>query len=195
MDGSTSRDYAFREVVDAKSFQRGGVEMTCQDIFGIIVGKHPVVEHRQEILIAESLNKITAFVALAEHLGRVKTLHQLVDIFVVALCEVKLACRNIEKGNAALVFLEVHRCQEVILFLHQDVVVICHAGSHQLDHAAFHQTFRRLWIFKSFANSHFQTGTHQFRQICVEGMMWKTRHLRALSRAIGTACQNDTQNP
>ena len=74
MYSSTSRHDAFWKIVNAEAFQRSGVEMPCQDVVGIIIGEDPVVEHGEEILIAESLDKITAFVTLAQHFRRVEAL-------------------------------------------------------------------------------------------------------------------------
>ena len=94
--------YTFREIVDAKSFKGISIEMTCENIIGIIVGKDPVVEHRHIIFLAEILYKQFAFVSLAEHLGRVEALEQFVDIFIISLSKIKLACRDIEESNSRL---------------------------------------------------------------------------------------------
>ena len=88
----TSCHDALREVVDAETFQRDGVEMLVEHLVGVVVGEDPIVEDGEVVLGTKKVDEVLAFVALHQHLGRVEALQQLVDVFVVALSKIKLAC-------------------------------------------------------------------------------------------------------
>ena len=91
MDGSTSRHNAFREVVNTEALQRNSMKMLVENLVGIIVGEDPIVEDREVVFSTKQVYEILAFVALQQHLGRIETLQQLVNIFVGALCQIELA--------------------------------------------------------------------------------------------------------
>ena len=128
MYGRSSCHDALREVVDAETFQRDGVEMFVEHFVGVVVGEDPIVEDSEVVLGTKKVDEILAFVALHQHLGRVEALQQLVDVFVVALGKIKLACRHIEEGNTRNLLVEMQGCQKIVKFAydklgHIDVLV------------------------------------------------------------------------
>ena len=100
--GCTGSYHAVRNILHAKPLERGGVEMTQQQFFREIFGKHPVVESIQVMLFAKEIGKLAAFVFLDDDFAGLKALQQLVDIFRAALGSIKFAGRNIQKGDTGV---------------------------------------------------------------------------------------------
>ena len=69
--------------------------MPVEHLVGIVVAEHPVVEDGEVVLASKGLDEILSFVALKQHFGGVEALQQLVDVFVVALGEIELACGDV----------------------------------------------------------------------------------------------------
>ena len=95
MNCGTSSDNTFREIIDAETFERVSLEMTRKDIVGIVVGEDPVVKDCEIIFIAEVIDERLTFISLTKHFGRIEALKQFVDIFVITLCEIELARRDV----------------------------------------------------------------------------------------------------
>ena len=100
MNSCASSNNSFWKIIDAKTFKRIGVEMTRQYVVGVIIGEDPVVKDSQKIFIAEVLDKRFAFVALTKHFRRVEALNKFVDVIIVALSEIELAGRDIQKSDS-----------------------------------------------------------------------------------------------
>ena len=75
----------------------------------------------------------------------------------------------------------------------QYIIIDGNTGSHQFRNTPLHQFLRQLRVFQLVANSHTLSGPHQLRQIRIQGMMWKSRHLNMLPYAIRTFGLYDTQ--
>ena len=85
-------------------------------------------------------------------------------------------------------------CEEVIFFMIKNIIVDGNTRRNQFRHPAFHQFLGQLRIFQLVADGNTFTGSHQFRQIRIEGMMRETGHFDKLSRPVGFLRLNDPEN-
>ena len=89
-----------------------------------------------------------------------------------------------------------HGSQKVVFLVVQHVVAHRHARRHQFGHAAFHERFRQFRVFELVANGYAPPCANQFRQVGVECVMWKARHLCvARISAVVAPRERDAQNP
>ena len=87
-----------------------------------------------------------------------------------------------------------HRSQKIVFLLFQHIIIIGDTRRNQFHDAAFDQFLGQFRVFELFAHGHFQTGTNQFRQIIVQGMVRETSQFDLGGRANTTARTHNTQN-
>ena len=87
-----------------------------------------------------------------------------------------------------------HRRQEVVLLAVEDVAPKHHTGRDKLGDAALDQLLGELRILQLITDGHTLAGTHQLRQVGVQGMMRKSRHLGVAAGTIAAARQRDAQD-
>ena len=84
-----------------------------------------------------------------------------------------------------------HCCQEVILLVVQHSVLHGDTRRHQFRNASLDEFLRQFGVFQLVADGHTFTSTNQLRQVGVQRMMGKARHLVALIIAIVTMRQRN----
>ena len=104
---------------------------------------------------------------------------------VVALGNIELACRNIQKGYGCAPT-EIYGCEESIFFCGQDIVAQHHTRSDQFDNASLDQTLSQLGILQLLADGYTLASTHQLGKVGVDGVVRKARQLDRCGRAVGT---------
>ena len=76
-----------------------------------------------------------------------------------------------------------HGRQEVVFLVVEHVVAHGNARCHQLGDASFHEFLRQLRVFQLVADGHASARPDELRQIGVEGVIGKSRHLVLSLRA------------
>ena len=85
--------------------------------------------------------------------------------------------------------------EEIVFFRVEHVVCHCHARRHEFRDAALHEFLRELRVFQLVADGHAETCADEARQIRVERVEGKARHLRCRSAAfIAAARERDAQH-
>ena len=139
--------------------------------------------------------KFPFFAPFDEHLLRSKACQQFVDVFRVAFCHEIFARRDVEQRQPDVGRAEMQRRKEVVFAARQHIVTQSHTWRHQLRDAAFHQLLGEFRIFELVANRHAKTGADEPRQVVVEGVVRKARHLRGGVRPFLVALrQRDAQH-
>ena len=120
---------------------------------------------------------------------------QLLHVVVSALTRQELARRDVEERNATRRLPKMHSAKKIVFFVVQHVVRQRHTRRHQFRDATLHEFLRQLGVFQLVADGHTLACTDEFRQIGIECMMGKARHLVALVVTVVTMGQRDAQNP
>ena len=77
--------------------------------------------------------------------------------------------------------------EEIVFFRVEHVVRHCHARRHEFRDAALHEFLRELRVFQLVADGHAETCADKARQISVERVEGKARHLRCRPAALVVA--------
>ena len=181
-------------MIDAKTLQRLHVEMLVKFLAGRLFGKHPVVKLEGDEACAKASLEVTPAFAVVQHFLGLEVTNKLLHIVTGTLPRQELASRDIEEGHTAGCLAEMHGTKEIVFLVVQHRILHGHTWRHQFGDASLHQLFRQLRVLQLVADGHALAGTDQFRQIGVQRMVRKTRHLVALVIAIITMRQRDTQN-
>ena len=167
--------------------------MLQQTLVGSIGGEHPVVEFKHEVSTCESVFSLATLTTHDKHLFRSDIGEKFVYIVDATFGTHKFACRDIQESHATAFIAEVNAGKEVVLTIVENIVVDADARSDKLGDATLYELLGHLRVFELLADSHTLSGSDQFRQIGVEGMVRKTGKLHILSRTIGTTSQRDTE--
>ena len=189
-------NHAVLQVIHAEALHILHAEVLQQLRLGRLLGEHPVVELKGEVLVAELLLKVFLAVAVVQYLLGREVAEQLLHVVAGALAGEKLSCGDVEEGHAAGRLSEVYGSQEVVLLIVQHVVGEGHARRHQLGDAPLDELLGQLRVLQLVADGHALAGADELGQIGVEGVMWKSGHLVALHPCPVVAVgQRDAQYP
>ena len=123
MEGGAGGNDAERQVFHAETLERFGVEVLGQQLAGVVGFENPVVELGEQHLLSEILLEGLRFALLDDQLHGFEVLEELVEVFVVAFGDVKLAGGDVEEGDAALFVRKMDGGEEVVLALFEHLVV------------------------------------------------------------------------
>ena len=167
------------------------MEMLGQQVAGVVGFENPVVELGKQHFLSKILLKSLRFALLDDQLHGFEVLEKLVEVFVIALSDIKFAGGDIEEGDTAQFVSKMDGGEEVVLALFEHLVVDGNTGGNQFGDAAFHECFGEFWIFELFADGHTISGTHKPGQVRVKRMVREARQLR-LRRTLPMSGQRDT---
>src|SRR5450432_1238030 len=85
--------------------------------------------------------------------------------------------------------------QKIITAVLQQFILCSGSGSHHFCNAPFHNTLGEFWIFQLVADGHPETTLHQFMEIGIQGMMWKTSQFTGSCGTIIPFCKCNAENP
>ena len=193
MQNGTGCHHPLFHIRHAKALQRLRLKVAKQAFHGAVEAHHPIIEFESEHPRIKSVGKFVATAALNQHLFRGEIIEQLIHIFRATLGSKKFAGGNIQKRNANVLPAKAHRRQEIVFFAIQNRARSHHSRRHQFGDAALHQFFGEFRVLQLVANCHPLPGAHQFGQIGVECVVWKTRHFDAFAHAIAAAGERDAQ--
>jgi len=131
---------------------------------------------------------------LIKHFLGLERTQQLVDIFKVTLGDQKLTGRDIEESHTGGFPVEMNRCQKVVLFVLENIVIDGNSGGDQFSDAPFDDFLGQFGVFELFTNGYPLTSPDQFGEIGVEGMVGKTGQFHEAGGPVGPACKGDAQN-
>ena len=93
----------------------------------------------------------------------------------VAFRNKKFTRRYIQKGKTILIiFGKMNSRQKIITAMLQDLVIDRCARGHHFRDTSFDDPFCEFWIFQLIADGDAITGFHQFVQVNVKCMVWKS---------------------
>ena len=191
-DSPTGND-AILKVFHTKAFQIFYVEMLQQFLFGCLVCKHPVIELESKEFIAENPLEILLPRPIIKHLLGREVCQKFFYVIVSSFASQKFACRDIEECYTTSHSAEMNCCKEVVLLIVQHIIRHGNTRRHQFGDAAFYELLRQFRIFQLIADGYALASSDEFRQISIEGVMGKSRHLITFIVTIVTMCQRDTQ--
>ena len=205
-DGPCGND-AVAQVVHAKTLEVLGFEMLEKLLSRRLVGEDPVVEFKGDEFGAKLLFEVLLARAVVEHLLRLEVAQEFLHIVVVALSGEKLSRGNIKQAHTASPLTEMDGGKKVVLLVVEHVVSHGHARRHEFGNAALHHLVHLrkallaldggplfLRILQLVADGHTLSSADEFRQIGVEGMVGKTRHLRPTRRSVVATRERDAQD-
>ncbi|MNM95436.1 hypothetical protein D3C81_1078810 [compost metagenome] len=145
-------------------------------------------------MCSELFNKILALFLWQNDLSRLEALKQFIYIGCTSLSNKKFTCRNIQKSNSDLILIRKNRSEIVIRFLLNNIIIVRDTRSNQFGDTAFNDRLSCFGILQLITDCYPLTCTHQFREISLQRVMWKTRQSRFGFRTISSFRQNNTQN-
>ena len=174
VQGGAGGNDPLRLALHPEPLQRCRPEVPEKQFVGKIEGEDPVLKSGDVKFIAEELCEFPAFVFLDNDFARFEALDQLVDILRVALGYIKLTGGDVQEGDSRYLLFKMNPGQEVILFPVEDLVMIRNTGGDQFGDPALHYGLCKFRIFQLITDGDPESGFHQFWEVQIEGMMWKT---------------------
>ena len=191
-DGSSSY-HTTLQMVDTKAFERSHIKVLEELLMSRLLSKHPIVHLVGTETRAKVAFEVVATLSVVEYLLRLEVTHQLLHVVVGTLTRQELTCRDIEEADATGALAKVYCTKKVVLFVVEHRIAHCHTRCHQFRDTSLDEFLRQLRVFQLVTDGHSSASTNQLRQVGVEGMMWKARHLVALVIPIIAMRQRDAQ--
>ena len=129
-----------------------------------------------------------------EELFRSERAQQCADIVQRTLRHLEGTCRHIQKRSTALVLVECQSGYIIVLLLLEKLLVEGHTGSHQFSNSALDYILCKLRVFKLVAHGHLIARADQSREVCLERMVWESRHRDGTGSGAGTLCKHDSEH-
>ena len=155
--------------------------------------KDPVVQFKGKELTSEVAFEHASFAPFEQDFFRTEIVEQFVDVVKRTFCCHEFAGGYVEESHTTGCLPEVNSCQEVIFFIRQDIVIDCNTGSYQFRDTPLHQFLGCLRVFQLVTDGYASSGTDQFRQISIQGMVRKSCHFYRLSLSVRTFGERNTQ--
>ena len=112
-----------------------------------------------------------------EYLLGLEVTHQFLHIIVGTLPCQELTRRDIEERHPTGTLSEMHGGKEIILLVVEHIILHGDTRGHQFGNTTLDEFLGEFRILQLVADGNTLTGSDQFRQISIEGMMGKPRHL------------------
>ena len=183
-----------REIIYCKTLQRVHLELFLKLGYRIVINESPLFQSRNVEMVSILLPH--AFIVPSRHkqLLRCERAQQGAYIVQRALSHLKCSRRDIQKRRAALILAECQSGDIIVLLLLEKLLVEGHTRGHQLSNSSLHYILSKLRVFKLVAHRHLIARTDQSREICLERMVWESRHRDGSGSGAGTLCKHDSKH-
>ncbi len=148
-----------------------------------------------QILVAECRDEILTAVSVVKHLFGLEAVQQFLYVIACAFGRQELASGYVKESNADFLFaIEMNGCEEVVFLVIQHIIINRDSWCYEFRDASLDEFFSQFWVFKLVADSDTQSGSDQFRQICVERMVRESGHFCGLRSAVGSFGERYAEN-